>query len=300
MAQRPVIDLATRPSLEELKQLIHAPIPTNSTVFASPTVKIIAWNVNGLSKAVKSAEFALLLSAEAPDILICSELRLVRGEVEGIRRQIEGYPHYYMTLKQGHKRHAGLLVLSKVAPEGVRSGVPYVDYDSTGHLLTLRFNELFIVAAYFPSSGGRCRNLEFRVRQWDCDVRNYITSLDSQKPVVLIGDLNVVSTELDYSRHPGQDVPGFHSDELQSFRHTLALGFADSYRELNPQLQQFTWRSHRCFMVASGFPPWKSRLDYAVVSSRILPWVQTSSVLDSYKLVSDHCPVSLVLQKPSE
>ena len=173
--------------------------------------------------------------------------------------------------------------------------------------MTLEFDNFFVVNAYVPNAGADLKRLPYR-QTWDAAFREYLCGLDKRKPVVLAGDLNVSHKEIDLARPASNTkfVPfcslyfvlicctrsaGFTIEERNGFSDLLAAGFADVHRSLNPDaVGQYTYYSYRfqCYAKNLGW-----RLDYFVVSSRLLPSVHSSFIRRRFHGPSDHVPLGI-------
>ncbi|MDE6151700.1 MAG: exodeoxyribonuclease III, partial [Prevotella sp.] len=128
--------------------------------------------------------------------------------------------------------------------------------------------------------------------QWEDDFLRYIKTLDSQKPVIFCGDLNVAHEEIDLKNpKTNHKNPGFTDEERGKFSALLADGFTDTFRTLHPKEQIFSWWSYR-FHAREKNVGW--RIDYFVVSDRLMPQVESAAIHTDI-LGSDHCPVELVV-----
>ena len=49
--------------------------------------------------------------------------------------------------------------------------------------------------------------IEYRIHEWDNDFRKFLATLESKKPVILGGDMNVAHKSMDLARerHPGAE-----------------------------------------------------------------------------------------------
>ena len=61
------------------------------------------------------------------------------------------------------------------------------------------------------------------------------------------------------------------------------LSLVDIWREINPELLQYTWRRTRPFQ--------QSRLDFFLISETLLPFVKDSKIIPGYR--SDHSFVTV-------
>lgn len=184
--------------------------------------------------------------------------------------------------------------MSKTEPIAVGYGLGEEVQVDEGRAVTAEFRDFFVLATYVPNAGQKLERLDFRTQQWDSDLRAYLQALESKgKPVIWLGDLNVVHQDIDiFSMQGKAKCAGCTAAERTSFTETLALGFADSFREKYPDKVQFSWFSGKRATSKEENEGW--RLDYIVVSRSLMPKVQ-DSLIHSEVDGSDHVPIELIL-----
>lgn len=267
------------------------------------TLKIISWNVNGLQgilkknprgqkvKGVHLDALTFLIREQNPDILCLQEIKC--SDKFDHKAYITQYPYTYVNHCTSKKAYSGVFVGSKRKPLRVAYDFELLgDLDDDGltkegRMITLEFQEFFLVNVYVPNSGiDGIRRLEWRINVWDTCMAQYLdTLLASGKQVILIGDLNVVPTNLDANRIPSKLIRAI-TLERALFIELLKLGFIDSYRALHPTKRQYTWTWPRAEWM-EGY-----RLDIALITPGI---DLVSSDILNY-LGSDHRPIMLQCQ----
>ncbi|CAB3408376.1 unnamed protein product [Caenorhabditis bovis] len=250
--------------------------------------KIISWNVAGLRACVKKNDFSEIL-AEKPDILFLGETKCKEWPPE-IEEIFKEYKKTLVVSKEKSGGYAGVGMLTKVAPIKISQGIGEEEFDTAGRLVVAEFAQFFFVGAYVPNSGAKLVALEKRGR-WESLLTKKLKELDAQKPVIYGGDLNVAHNEIDL-KNPDSNrnkTAGFTDQERGWFTDLLASGFKDTFREMHPEEQQFTFWSYMN-NARSKNVGW--RLDYFVVSNRIMDNVKHSKVLSSV-MGSDHAPIAL-------
>ena len=148
------------------------------------------------------------------------------------------------------------------------------------------------MTAYVPNSQDELRRLDYR-QQWDKDLRAYLKGLETKKPVVLCGDLNVAHREIDLKNpKSNRKNAGFTDEEREGFQQLLDAGFVDTFRHFYPdQTDIYSWWSYR-FRAREKNAGW--RIDYFVVSEALRPQLVSAAIhTDIYG--SDHCPVEVVI-----
>ena len=149
------------------------------------------------------------------------------------------------------------------------------------------------MTAYVPNSQDGLRRLDYR-QQWDKDLRAYLKELETRKPVVLCGDLNVAHREIDLKNpKSNRKNAGFTAEEREGFQQLLEAGFVDTFRHFYPdQTDIYSWWSYR-FRAREKNAGW--RIDYFVVSEALRPLLE-SAAIHTEIFGSDHCPVEVVLR----
>lgn len=249
--------------------------------------RIVSWNVNGL-RAVLGKGFDDIVRSLDADIICLNETKLQAGQTD---YRPEGYHCYWNYAER--KGYSGVAVFTRREPLGEPvCGIGTDEHDHEGRTLTLDMGAYYLVAVYVPNSGEGLRRLDYRMR-WEDDFRAYLQRLDKEKPVVVCGDLNVAHENIDIknpaaNRHNS----GFTDEERGKFGELLAAGFADTFRELHPDEQTFSWWSYR-FRARERNAGW--RIDYFLVSRRLMPQVAAATIHTGI-MGSDHCPVELALE----
>nr|CCA16608.1 exodeoxyribonuclease putative [Albugo laibachii Nc14] len=262
------------------------------------SLKIIAWNVNGLRALLKYDEsryFHAYVREEDADIICLSETKIDSPQVEKMEDLLPKYPFQYWSC--AHKKgYAGTAVCSKLEPLQVRSHLDDSTLGSTeGRFLALEFEKFWLVHTYVPNAGMKLERLGDRTTQWDAVLLQTLQSLEkeSEKGVIWCGDLNVAHQDIDIHdpKNNRNKSPGFTDAERNNFGETLKTGFVDTFRHFHPEKQQFTYWSYR-FNARTRNKGW--RLDYFVVSERLMAQVKASFVREGVK-GSDHVPVGAIL-----
>lgn len=254
-------------------------------------MRLRSFNVNSI-KAYLSKGLLAQWSNVRPDVLGIEELKLSENEHKDFPFQREGYLPFW-TVSKTKKGYAGTAVRTKKAPLNVHYGLKDGKYDDEGRVITLEFEKFYFVERYVPNSGEnptpkeKPKRLGYR-RVFEDDLRDYLSSLRKNKPVIVTGDLNVAHNEIDL-KHPetNHNSAGFTDEEREAFGKLLSLGFVDTFRALHPNEEKYSYFSYR-FHARKKNAGW--RIDYRLVSKDIFPLVKSSDILtDVYG--SDHCPV---------
>ena len=249
-------------------------------------MRLVSWNVNGLRAVMKKGFEELFYGLEA-DVFCLQETKLQEGQIE---LDLSGYETYWNYAEK--KGYSGTAVFTRIKPLSVFYGLGKPEHDSEGRVLTLEFEELFLVCVYTPNAQDALKRLDYRM-SWEDAFRTYLLALDEKKPVIVCGDLNVAHQEIDLKNpKTNRGNPGFSDQERAKFSELLDSGFTDTFRYLYPELEgAYSWWSYRMNAREKGVG-W--RIDYFLVSDRLRDNIDKAFICDEI-YGSDHCPVGLDL-----
>ena len=252
--------------------------------------KLISWNINGF-RAVLQKNFLEYFNSVDADVFCLQEIKLQEGQVDF---NPEGYNCYWNYAEK--KGYSGTAIFTKEIPVSVSYDIGIDHHDKEGRVITLEFKDYYLVNVYTPNSQTELARLEYRMT-WEDDFRNYLLNLDSKKPVILCGDLNVAHTEIDLKNPKSNKTnAGFTVEERNKFSELLESGFVDSFRYLYPDaIEKYSWWSYR-FSARKNNAGW--RIDYFVVSNKIKDKIVEANIHNDI-LGSDHCPVELIIKELS-
>lgn len=247
-------------------------------------MKLISWNVNGIRACVTKGFLDFFKEIDA-DIFCIQESKLQEGQID---LELEGYYQYWnYAVKKGY---SGTAIFTKKEPLNVFYGLGIEEHDNEGRVITLEFENFYMVTVYTPNSKNELLRLDYRMT-WEDAFREYLKELDSKKPVILCGDLNVAHKEIDL-KNPKTNTrnAGFTIEERDKFTELLKAGFTDTFRYLYPDVTGiYSWWSYR-FKAREKNAGW--RIDYFVVSNSIKDKIKEAKIHTEI-LGSDHCPVEL-------
>ena len=251
-------------------------------------MRMISWNVNGLRACVKKGFVDVFDTLDA-DIFCLQETKL---HPEQIALELPGYEQYWCSAER--RGYSGTAVFTRNAPNYVKYGIGVLEHDNEGRVLTLDFDDFFLVNVYTPNSQNELRRLDYRM-QWEDAFRDYLMGLDLVKPVIICGDLNVAHSEIDLKNpKTNRFNAGFTDEERGKLSELLESGFTDSFRYLYPELEgAYSWWSYRG-RARENNSGW--RIDYFLVSDRLREHISKAYILPEIAL-SDHCPVGLEIKR---
>ncbi|MCQ2354569.1 MAG: exodeoxyribonuclease III [Clostridia bacterium] len=248
-------------------------------------MKLISWNVNGIRACLKNG-FSDAFSSLDADIFCLQETKLSEGQLE---LDLPGYYQYWNYAEK--KGYSGTAVFSRKKPISVTYGIGIDEHDHEGRVITAEYDNFYFVCVYVPNSRDGLVRLEYRMR-WEDDFRAYLVHLNETKPVIVTGDMNVAHEAIDLKNPTtNHHNAGFTDEERGKFSELLSSGFTDTFRHLNPDLENvYSWWSYR-FHARQNNAGW--RIDYFLVSDRIVKNVVDAGIHTEI-FGSDHCPVELV------
>ena len=247
-------------------------------------MRFISWNVNGLRAVVKKGFEDIFWSLDA-DFVCLQETKLQEGQIE---LDLPGYESYWSYAEK--KGYSGTAIFTRRTPLSVSYNLGIPEHDSEGRVITLEYEDFYLVCVYTPNSQDGLRRLDYRM-SWEDDFRDYLCELDKSKPVIVCGDMNVAHEEIDL-KNPATNHfnPGFSDEEREKFTELLDAGFIDTFRSLYPdRTDAYSWWSYRAAARQRNVG-W--RIDYFVVSERLRGNIKDAYILPEV-MGSDHCPVGL-------
>ena len=250
-------------------------------------MKLISWNVNGLRACVKKGFLDYFEEVNA-DIFCVQETKLQEGQID---LDLNGYEQYWNYAEK--KGYSGTAIFTKKKPLDVKYGLGIEEHDKEGRLITLEFDDFFLLNVYTPNSQRGLARLDYRMR-WEDDFRNYMNSLNNEKSVILCGDLNVAHKEIDLKNpKTNRKNAGFSDEERGKMTELLNSGYVDTFRHFYPEIEgAYSWWS---YMRQSRERNSGWRIDYFIASNCMSDNLKSAEI-HSDVMGSDHCPVALKLK----
>ena len=248
--------------------------------------KLISWNVNGLRACIDKGFYDFFEKADA-DIFCLQETKISEGQLEWERPEYHAYWNY-----AEKKGYSGTAVFTKDEPISVSYGIGIDEHDHEGRVITLEFPDFYMVCVYTPNSQRELTRLDYRMK-WEDDFRDYLQGLDSKKPVIVTGDMNVAHEEIDLKNpKSNRKNAGFTDEEREKMTMLLESGFTDTFRYFYPDVTgRYSWWSYM-FKAREKNAGW--RIDY-FLSSKRLDGRLVSADIHHDVMGSDHCPVELIV-----
>ncbi len=249
---------------------------------------VLTWNVNGLRAILDKGFEESILEEYKPDLICLQEIKCKEDQINW---QPKGYKLFWNPAER--PGYSGTLTLSRIDPLSVKKGWHLEEGDPEGRILTLEFEDFFLVNVYTPNAKRDLSRLTFRHQNWDPTFCDYLNHLNQKKDVLFCGDLNVAHQAIDLA-NPKSNTKnaGFTEEERSGFTRYIESGYLDLFREFNAQPQQYTWWSYRTNARARNIG-W--RIDYFCSSKGFRPFVKDCKILNQI-YGSDHCPVLLEIK----
>ena len=255
-------------------------------------IKIVSWNVAGIRACVKKG-LTNFIKREDADIFCFQEVKAQKDQIPEEINNLNRYTQFHSISKK--RGISGVSVYTKICPIRVIEGLSNPLFDDEGRVLTLEFDNFFLINAYFPHSNRKLTRLNFKMN-FNSALLNFCKRLKKIKPIIIAGDFNVANKEIDLA-NPKQNKKnaGFTNEERDWFEKLLKEGFIDTFREFNSSGNNYTWWTYRNNARKRNIG-W--RIDYFIISKELRNNLKSSDILKEV-LGSDHCPILLVLKKPS-
>ncbi len=250
-------------------------------------MKLISWNVNGIRACVNKG-FKDFFETINADIFCIQETKC---QPEQIDLNFEGYHAYWNSAER--KGYSGTAIFTKIEPISVIYGIGIEEHDKEGRVITLEFEDFFMVNIYTPNAKRTLERLDYR-QVWEDEIRNYLVNLNKIKPVIMCGDLNVAHEEIDLKNpKSNRGNAGFTDEERAKMTELLNVGFVDSFRFLYPEKTDcYSWWS---YMGKAREKNVGWRIDYFIVSNDIKDKIKEAMIYPEV-MGSDHCPIGLITE----
>lgn len=263
-------------------------------------MKIYSWNVNGIRAVVRKGAFVEFMAKHRPDILCLQETKAEQGQAVV---DLSGYEEYWNSSK-AKKGYSGTAIFTKEKPVSIINDIPeefvkssglaadnYGQSNDEGRVIAAEYKDFYVVTSYTPNAKDDLTRIPLR-QQWDSAMIAYCSDLQSKKPVIYCGDMNVAHTEDDLANpKPNVGKKGFTTEERGGFDTWLSGGFVDAFRIFKQGNGYYTWWSHFANSRARNVG-W--RIDYFLVSEVLEGKVKAADIHPE-QMGSDHCPVSITV-----
>jgi exodeoxyribonuclease-3 len=223
-------------------------------------MKIASWNVNSIRRRMP----ILLdwLQRNQPDVMCLQETKVQDELFPAAELSEAGYRCRF----RGMKSYNGVATLTRQEPESVFHGLEEGPDSEDVRILETVVSGISVVNTYVPQ-GYKIGTDKYAFKlEWFRRMRRYLERRhDPAKPVIWTGDMNVAPEPIDVY-HPDRRVndTDFHIDARNAYADTVAWGFTDVFRKLNPDRVQYTYWDY--FRNALG-NNWGWRIDHIMVTA---------------------------------
>jgi exodeoxyribonuclease-3 len=255
-------------------------------------MKIATYNVNGIH--ARLPVLLRWLKEAAPDVVCLQELKTPQEKFPQQALQEAGY----QAIWQGQKSWNGVAILTRNAQPGeIRRQLPGDPDDAHSRYLEASVQDILVACLYLPNGNpAPGPKFDYKLRWFERLTAHAAGLLAADRPVVLVGDFNVIPTELDVYR-PERWLKDalFRPEVRQAFHSLLAQGWTDALRQVYPADKIYTfWDYFRnAFARDAGL-----RIDHFLLSphldSRLLA-AGVDRAVRGWEKTSDHAPVWIEL-----
>jgi exodeoxyribonuclease III len=254
-------------------------------------MKIATYNVNGVNGRLE----VLLnwLKESEPDIVCLQELKSPNEKFPKIALEKAGYNAIW----HGQKSWNGVAVLSHFKMEEIGKSLPGDPEDVQSRYMEVMVENIVICNLYLPNGNPRPGpKFDYKLK-WFERLQTRAKTLQKMKaPALLIGDFNVIPTEMDvYKPESWKEDALFAPEVREAFKQLKGKYWTDAIRLLYPEEKIYTfWDYFRnAYARNAGLrldhfllsPPLKERLRSGGVDQHVRGWNKTS----------DHAPVWIEL-----
>jgi exodeoxyribonuclease III len=257
-------------------------------------MKIATYNVNGVNGRLP----VLLrwLKEAVPDVVCLQELKAPQEKFPEKAIRDAGYEAIW----HGQKSWNGVAILSRYGkPTELRRALPGDPEDSHSRYIEAIVNNIVIGCIYLPN-GNPSPGPKFDYKlAWFKRLHQHARKLLKQEvPVIIVGDYNVMPTELDvYKPERWVDDALFRPEVRKAFKNLVAQGWTDAIRKLYPDEVIYTFWDY--FRNAYGRNA-GLRLDHFLLSPDLAKKLKAAGVdkhVRGWEKTSDHAPVWITLKK---
>lgn len=250
-------------------------------------MRILSFNVNGI-RAIAGKTFLDDMRLHDFDIICLQETKATVDQVKEVVAPLL-YPFVYAN-EAMRKGYSGTAILSKTEAISVTYDMGIEEHDQEGRVICAEYADFYLVTAYVPNSGSELLRLDYR-QTWDRDFLAYLKRLETKKPILLCGDLNVAHKSIDLARPKANynKSAGHMQQEIDGMDNYISSGFVDSWRAKNGDEIKYSWWSYRGGAREKNIG-W--RIDYFLVSENFLPHIKSATIHNDIH-GSDHCPVAI-------
>ncbi|HSW16161.1 MAG TPA: exodeoxyribonuclease III [Ramlibacter sp.] len=250
-------------------------------------MKIATFNVNGVKTRLPN--LLEWLAREQPDVACLQELKALDAAFPAKELREAGYH----ALWKGQRSWNGVAILSRGAePLEIRRELPGEPGDDHSRYLEAAVGGIVIACLYLPNGNPQPGpKFDYKLAWFERLIAHAQKLVESDHPVVLAGDYNVVPTDFDiYNTRSWKKDALLQPESRDAYARLLAQGWTDSLRSLHPEKPVYTFwdyfRQH--WQTNSGL-----RIDHLLLNRSLAPALREAGVdtwVRGQEHASDHAP----------
>ena len=248
-------------------------------------MKIASWNINSLRKRLD--RLMAWLEKAQPDIVCLQETKCTDEQFPLLALQAAGYHAAF----HGEKSYNGVAILSKVAPEEVRTSLDQDAEDHQARIVAASVSGLRIYSIYVPNGRAVGSPAYVYKLKWFDRLRECLARETSDN-LVVAGDLNVAPEDVDvHDPELWRGAIMCSEEERTALKKVLQVGLSDTLRLHHKEGGLFSWWDHRML----SFPKNRGLRIDAILASATLSKKCIDAGIDREMRKgaepSDHAPV---------
>lgn len=235
------------------------------------------------------------LSQNNPDFLCLQETKTTDPDFPADALRFHGWHAVF----RGEKSYNGVAILSRVPADEVTFGLDPDPADASApldpaRLVCARYGTLHILNTYIPQGREILHPMYAYKLRWFQRLKDYIAArFTPATPLLWCGDLNVARLPIDVTRPETKtDHVCYHQDVRAAFQNVLDFGFTDLFRQLHPDLADYTFYDYRTPLDPAHRRGW--RIDYILTTPPLTDRATSASIDIAPRLLprpSDHTPL---------
>ena len=251
-------------------------------------MKIATYNVNGINGRLP----VLLrwLKQSAPDIVCLQELKAPQEKFPLEAIQEAGYTAIW----HGQKSWNGVAILSRSGRiEDVNKTLPGDEEDVQSRYIEAMADGIRVACLYLPNGNpSPGPKFDYKMGWFKRLQQHALELLALDEPVVMVGDYNVMPTELDvYKPERWVEDALFRPEVRAAFRDLVDQGWTDAIREIYPNETIYTFFDYfrNAYQRNAGL-----RIDHFLLSPQLKDRLKAGGVdrdVRGWEKTSDHAPV---------
>ncbi len=249
-------------------------------------MRIITLNCNGIRSAAGKGLFQWLPEQNA-DIVCLQETKAQEHQLDDEKFRPAGYHcRYYDAERKGY---SGVAIYSRREPRQVIRGIGVAEFDGEGRYLEFQFDRLSVVSLYLPSGSAGPERQASKFRFLDVFLPHMKKLMRRDRQYILCGDFNIAHRQIDLKNwRSNQKNSGFLPEERAWLDRVFGeLGWVDTFREVDPRPEQYTWWSNRGESWTKNVG-W--RIDYQIASPQLKGAARAATIVKDRRF-SDHAPL---------